>query len=242
MLAMQGDRRCHALQAECEALCRALSDKKGIARVLIHRGFGASAQGDRATAHARFAESREISLELGDWLGVARALHNEGVVAYGEGDHAGSRALLEQSLAISRELAGQTRGPLSLLHYTYIHLAHVAYAQGEYAEAETLLRESLAACRQIGDKRLVEECVEALAAVAAAQNEPERAARLFAAAASVRRSMGRGDRKQYGREVAAVREALGEARFAAVWTAGLALTWKQAADCALQHEGVAVTG
>jgi tetratricopeptide (TPR) repeat protein len=230
----QGDPRCRVLYEESLALSCASGDKKGIVSALNGLAHCAAYLGDYATAHVRFKESLEISRELGDKPGIASALHNQGILVYAEGDFAGARSLYERSMAISRELAGQARGPLSLFHYTFIHLAHVAFVQREYAEAETLLRESLAVCRQVGDKRLVEECVESLAAVAATQNQPERAARLFAAAASLRQSMGRPERKQYDREFAAVREALGKARFTAAWDAGRVLTWQQAADETLQ--------
>jgi hypothetical protein len=70
-----------------------------------------------------------------------------------------------------------------------------------------------------------------------------RAARLFGAADAQRRARGAArvppDRPAYGRDLAVVRTALGEDRFAAGWTAGQTLRWEQ--TVALAESALAAT-
>jgi hypothetical protein len=102
----------------------------------------------------------------------------------------------------------------------------VACDQEEYEEARELFMESLAICREHGNKPIIAENLEGLAAVAAAQGQHKSAAHLFGAAEGLRAAMGAPlpppDRAAHDRCVAAVRDALGEEVFSAAWAAGRA--------------------
>jgi len=69
------------------------------------------------------------------------------------------------------------------------------------------------------------------------QSQSSRAARLGGAASALRESIGSprspAEQEEIDQQVAAVREALGEAAFAAAWDAGRAMTWEQAVEYAL---------
>jgi non-specific serine/threonine protein kinase len=73
--------------------------------------------------------------------------------------------------------------------------------------------------------------------VAAAQQQPARAAQLCGAAATWREAVSHPllppDRAEYDRQLERLRAALGEAAFAAAWAAGAALSLDQAAEYAL---------
>jgi hypothetical protein len=80
-----------------------------------------------------------------------------------------------------------------------------------------------------------------LAAVAGGHGHPERACRLFGAAAALREAGGwplapvyRGE---YERQVAAVRDTLGEKAFTAAWAEGRAMAPEQAIEYALARRG-----
>jgi hypothetical protein len=79
-----------------------------------------------------------------------------------------------------------------------------------------------------------------LAGVVSAQGQPERAARLFGAAAATRRLIGAPlaptERSRYERLLAAVRAQLDEGTFAAAWAAGRTLPLEQAIAEALGEE------
>jgi hypothetical protein len=78
----------------------------------------------------------------------------------------------------------------------------------------------------------VEYCLEGLAAVASAQGQPERAARLCGTAAAVREASGTprppADRPSYEDTLAAVRAALGEIAFTTAWARGCSPSVEQA--------------
>src|SRR5207249_10234786 len=103
-----------------------------------------------------------------------------------------------------------------------------------------LWEESLVNNRELGHKRGIVQNLEGLAAVAVAQAQSERAARLFGTAEGLREAIGAplppADRAEHDRSVAAVRTALGEAAFAAAWAAGRGLSLEDALRAALAEE------
>jgi hypothetical protein len=92
----------------------------------------------------------------------------------------------------------------------------------------------------LGDKHNFLTGLEGLAALAAAQAQPERAARLFGTAEGLREAMGAplppAERAEHDRSVAAVRTTLGEEAFAAAWAEGRAMSRDQAVAFALTEE------
>lgn len=100
------------------------------------------------------------------------------------------------------------------------------------------LQESLSLRQALGKRRGVAECLEGLAGVAAAQEQPEHATRLFGAAHSLRDGLGAplplNEQAEREKQLAALRRALGEERFAAAWRDGAALTSEQAVAEALR--------
>lgn len=100
-----------------------------------------------------------------------------------------------------------------------------------------LYRESLTMLQELGYKLGIAASLESLAGVAAAQGRPEYAARLWAAAETLREAVGSplppNKRAAYEEGVAAVRAALGEAAFAEVWEEGRRMALEQAIACAL---------
>jgi len=91
--------------------------------------------------------------------------------------------------------------------------------------------------RQLRDRRVIAHSLEGMTGVAQGQSQSSRAARLGGAASALRESIGSprspAEQEEIDQQVAAVREALGEAAFAAAWDAGRAMTWEQAVEYAL---------
>jgi hypothetical protein len=109
----------------------------------------------------------------------------------------------------------------------------VACARRDYARAAALGREGLALFRVVGDTWEIGRYLWVLAGAAFGQGRPERAARLFGAAAAVRERFGAPlpplFRPPHDAAVAAVRAALGEPAFAAAWAAGHAMSLDEVA-------------
>jgi hypothetical protein len=108
----------------------------------------------------------------------------------------------------------------------------VVLAQGDLAQAIACFVESLTLSWEESNLRDIAYCLEGLAGVASAQARPERAARLFGAAAALRELINHPlppvSRSDYERDVAAARALIDEQFFEAAWAKGRALTLEQA--------------
>ena len=93
--------------------------------------------------------------------------------------------------------------------------------------------------REIGHRWGITYCLEDFASLATAQNQMERAARLFGAADNLytllRFEMPPAERAEHDRAVATARAELGEEAFAAAWEEGKKMTMEQAVEYALEE-------
>jgi predicted ATPase/transcriptional regulator with XRE-family HTH domain/Tfp pilus assembly protein PilF len=212
---------------ESLAIRRELGDKQGIAGSLNALGMLAWELGDNAIAAPLHAESLALVRELGDRKGIANSLNNLGNIADALGDYDHAERLHQESLGIMRELDDRQGIAASLNN-----LGRIAYERGHSAEARALLEESLVRSSNIGAKYQVAESLEGLASLAASLGDAQRAARLYGAAASLRKAIGAPlaprERPAREREVAALRKQLGTRRLNRAWSAGEALSLDQA--------------
>jgi non-specific serine/threonine protein kinase len=224
--------RARTCQEESLAIWRGLGDGWGIA-IAFNCLAGLSAhEEDWGRARAYFEES----LALARQVGVRRTLWSLwGLqrVAWRQGDYLAARSCLEEIIVIDR----QRGSPRGLVH-ALTTLGDVSLHLGDIASAGACFRESLPICRELGTRLEIVVGLEGLAAVAVAQGQPQRAARLIGAAEALRASSSAPlppeDRTKYDRSVAAVRTTLGEEAFAVAWTEGRALSLEDAVACAME--------
>ena len=112
--------------------------------------------------------------------------------------------------------------------------------QGRVDEAGRHLAQGLALSQTLGDQASISWCLAGLGSVAALDETPARAARLWGAGERLRQALGcrsaPAARAIYERALAAARAQLGEEAFAAAWAVGQALTLEQAIAAALRPE------
>jgi hypothetical protein len=100
------------------------------------------------------------------------------------------------------------------------------------------LGESLEVRQEIGDQSGSAWCLERLAAIAMAQGQTEKAARLFGAGAALRASIRSvidpADQPAYKSKIRSLRRELGRERFTIIWNEGHALALERAAAYALE--------
>lgn len=151
-------------------------------------------------------------------------------------DHADATAALTES----SQIAATTANPWlnSLVAH---HLGRLARRQGETGQAEDHHHRALALRHAHRLRPGAAESLEALAGLAAQQESASEAARLFAAAAAIRNSIGLvrwpADQIAYDQDLAMVRQHLDEASFAAAWAEGAALSDSQATAYATRTRG-----
>ena len=138
-------------------------------------------------------------------------------------------------------LAGaQSQGDQGLIGTIDLNLGWVALGQGDHEQASALFGEALERFRMLEDPLNIAECLEGSAGLAGAQGKGERAARLYAAAETLRETIGApllpGDRPRYERQLAAARSLLDEEVWEAAWEEGGVMTLDEAVSYALEEE------
>ncbi len=223
-----------SLYTESLAIYRQLGNRQSIACSLNNLGELAQVQGDYVSARAWLDESLAIHRELGGRHGIAGCLGNLAIVALDQLDYISARSLFDESLALFRDLGDRRRVAMTLFN-----LAAVAERLGDAAVARQLQGESLELRRQLGDRCGIAYCLEGFAGLNATRGEREQAGRLWGAAERLREEIDSpippNEREDRGREIAAVREALGDMELDAAWAAGRALTEEQAIEFALEN-------
>ena len=210
------------LLEEALALARVAGDVPGIAAATVILGWGElRGRGDAALATALGKESLALFEEAGVLWGItaSRLLLAEAARHRGELDRA--TAFYEQLLADFRRSGGDEYVAAQTLH----SLGTIAQAQGDDPQAVSFYAEALVRFSDLGDLGSVAWCLEGVAAVAGRQH-PEHAARLLAAADTLRTAINvplpLAERPEYDRAVAGVRATMGEPAFTAAWLAGTA--------------------
>jgi non-specific serine/threonine protein kinase len=189
-------------------------------------------EGGFPRAAALLEEGLALARRAGDaWL-AARCLGELSAVALYGGEPQRARRLAGESLALGEELGDQRT-----IVEAFRAEGWAALALGEFARAQARLGESLALYRAAGVQWGVAFCLEGLAAVAARQGQPERAARLGGAAEALREAMGAPPppphRAHYERYLNAARGRVGAAAWTTAWAAGRALPREEAIALAL---------
>lgn len=196
-------------------------DSFNSAYTLNFLGYTIYCQGDVTRADKAWQEAAVKHRAQDDQPGMAYALIGLGLVAYRRGELQSARQQLDEALVLAKT-AGDRRYVAMALN----HLGRVAHAQGDAPRASTLLTKSLTQYKETGDRQGVLEVFEALAHFHLRQ-KPERSARLFGAAESVREAIGAPlppiERPECEWAIAHLRATLSEQGLATAWAAGRAL-------------------
>jgi predicted ATPase/DNA-binding CsgD family transcriptional regulator len=232
----RGDRaHSRPLLDESLAISRAVDFRWGIGFSLYLMSLEATWRVDYAEVADLCAQCLPVFRELGERYGLAYTVHELARVAWERGDGERAEELELEALVLSREL-GNRRG----ICFALDGLARGVRQRGDYARAGGLLRQALVLWQELGNRHWIARSMAALAAVAAAQHQPERAARLGGAAEAQRKAVGAAlspdQQADSDAALAGARAELGERTFMDAWAAGLALSWDEAADEALATE------
>ncbi len=218
--------RAKPLFDESLAIVRELGDNTAISATLDNLGRASMHQGDYALAQARCTESLALKRALGDERGVAFSLNSLGRIAYLK-DEPAAEVLFAESLRLYQEL-GSRQGVAEVDG----NLGLVALQRGDYAKAARLLRDSLAAHHELGNKSGIAQLLAAFADLSLTEGQAARATTLLCVTDWLLHSLGAAlppvEQASQQRNLSTARTILGEAGFAAAWSAGLALNLDQA--------------
>jgi tetratricopeptide (TPR) repeat protein len=216
-----------AFLEESVAIRRKVNDSLGLMQSLHFLGLVRRCQGHASKAGTLFFEALAIARLIGDRAWEAATLHCVARLAYYAGDFPAARSLLEEALGKRRAV-----GDLWGLGITLGDLGDVVRALGDGSGARRLYEESLAVWQELGDERGTAQCLEGFATLDADGSAFERAVRLVAAAAEIRKDVGEppspNRQEQLDRLIEAARSALGHREYSAAWARGRAMTAEQA--------------
>jgi predicted ATPase len=210
-------------------LWRTLGDRTAVTRALNNLASVLKAQEEYPAARALYEESLSESLAMGDRSGAALTLGHLGDLAREQGDDGAARTFYEESVAAFRQLGDPwgTAGALT-------DLGALAREQGDFPTSHALQSESLTLFLSLGHRRGIARLFGELASLAAVQGQHESALRLAGAASALREAIGapltRAQQSKLDQALEPARRRLGDARAAAAWAEGRAMTVDAAVD------------
>jgi predicted ATPase/transcriptional regulator with XRE-family HTH domain len=223
-----GDHRATlALFEEEVSLLRELDDPAALAAALMHLAGYLGLYGEEGRSTVMFEEALALHERLDNALGMAMCLLNLGSLASADGDLGLAWARAGEAADIARRLDAP-----ALLGPALAVLSSVARTAGDPATSGRHARESLRISAELGERQNVAVCLRSLGWVACTEGEAVRAVRLYGAAHAIcpiDLAPDRDEEELHERAIAALRDALGEAAFAAAHEAGGRLSLEQAA-------------
>lgn len=214
------------------AIFRALKDHLEAARALNVLGSVAVEQDDRERAQALYEESLRVAREAGDRSTVAVALANLGGLAHVRGDYLRSLAYDTESLVLAREVGEPVQ-----IAYVLGNLGESELRLGNLDRARELFHDAIRMHREVGNWHGVASKLDSVAGLAAAEQRPRRAARLFAAAEAIFAELGTrvesGDSEHYRHDYALARSQLDHAAWERSRAEGRAMTREEVVRYAL---------
>jgi predicted ATPase/DNA-binding SARP family transcriptional activator len=211
--------RAMELHSESMSVAKGADDQWAVATAHGHLGFVCWLQAEFERATDECEEALRLFRELGDVEGIAWSLLSLGTAARYQGAIEQAAALLQESRSMAERI-GFREG----IAWSLEQLGLLAACRGDPAAA-ALLRDSLEIHNDLRDRWRTCSVLEDLAAIAFAQDNPQRAARLLAAAEAMRRIIGTViapcDSAQHTATMTGTRAALDEETFAAAWQQGL---------------------
>jgi len=223
--------RADAEAIEGYAILSEINDQWGLGLAYTNMARIAFARGD-------FVGSQKFINILKSWMRDAAISFMTGVAFLSIGaeirwSHPESaKEYYEEALNVFRHIRHKSFEPI-----LFSELGHVARTTGKITEAKELYRQSLVRFQDQGNRPSIAHQLECFAFLAIADEETERAAKLFGAAEALRERvnahMQAMEYVEYDNAVVRIRTLMNETDFKSFWAQGCALTMEQAIQYAL---------
>jgi predicted ATPase/class 3 adenylate cyclase len=177
--------RAIAFGEESLALARELGDLSGMVSRLCTLSRLTFWNGDFDSPVAWLEEALLISRQIDDRIGEAYALTTYGVLVYWQGDYPQAITHFEEAIRLSEKFGN---------HYqklwAHVNMAYAVLQLGDFERACNLFQDSVQYTQKAGLMIALVFAVEGLASLYVNQDQPKRAARLFAWADAMREKIG----------------------------------------------------
>jgi tetratricopeptide (TPR) repeat protein len=198
---------------------------------LAHRRIWA---GDFSTAAEWLGEASSIYHQLGDQAGQADTLNIQGSLAYWQGDYQQARAYYEEAVMVAEKV-----GSYGASTWSHTNLAYTNLRQGNIRQAREKFNVSIQRFQKANSLIVLVYAIEGFASLNVNQDQPERAARLFAWADAMRDQIGDHrppiEQASVERDLAVIHSKLNDADFVRLSAEGSTMTIEQAIPFALEE-------
>lgn len=209
-----------------------INDRFGLGMAYMNMARLAAEKGDENEKEMYFRKLREKIRETpGSFQGGIFFL-GMGMDEKARGNHATAKKHFEDGLAIFKSLNN-----LNFQLTLRSELGHLERQAGNLTQARLIYRETIKDWQELGNRPAIAHQLECFGFLAIADEEPQRAIKLFGAAEALREKaqspMTDHERVEYDQSVAQLRSMLPEAEFNALWEEGKSMTMEQAIQLAL---------
>jgi predicted ATPase/class 3 adenylate cyclase len=211
-----------------------LGDTWGIVMANQNKARVATFRGDFEERQLYLEKNRELAKQVPLSFQAAMLFLSMGMDERYRGNHQAARPYFEEGLR-----AFQKMGNKNFENVMQSELGHIARLGGHFTQAREIYRHTLVRWQDLGHRSAIANQLECFAFIATAEEEPQRAAKLFGAAEALREKIGspmaKYEEAEYDQSVARLRAMLPETEFNALWAEGRAMTMEQAIESALEH-------
>ena len=223
------------------ACWRLLSDRLATARCLHNLANVVKVRGDYPRSEWALREATEIFEELGDRTGAAWCISQQGDVACAQDNLNAARGLYQRALSIFRDTGDPWGSARSLTD-----LAYIDCEQGNHSAAHAACCEALEIFADLGHRRGIARVLEGSACLALAQGHAERALKLAAAAAHLRKLISvplhQAEQSKLEQTLLPAWKSLNETEGKRAWAEGSELSMEEAIRYSLEGPEFPVSG
>ncbi len=211
-----------------------INDHFGLGMAYINMARVAAEKGDESEKEMYFGKIREKIREAPGSFQAGMFFLGMGMGEKARGNYATAKKHFEDGLAIFKGLSN-LNFQLSLRS----ELGHIERQAGHLTQARLIYRETIKDWQEMGNRSAVAHQLECFGFLAIADEEPQRAIRLFSAAEALRDKaqspMVDYERVEYDQYIARLRSMLTETEFNTLWAEGQSMTMEGAIQFALSN-------
>ena len=223
-----------AFAKESIGLFRELGNLLGIVTSLCSLARLTIWSGDFSSPAPWLEEALSISRQLGDQFNEAQALSMYGNLAYWRGNYQQALAYYEERIMLCEKIGDHYQNL-----WSHVFMAYAFLGQGDIQRAREMFQDSIRSTQKADLMIALVFAVEGIASLYVNQNQPERAAHLFAWADVMRDKIGDHrppvEQASVERDLAIIHSNLTDSAFASLSTEGQMMTVEEAVKLALEE-------